>query len=93
MPDNTEWFVKRFDLPIDDVIALENEVREEFPNDEMMYELHLIRALMQREEETKNLSFEDMEKLRTERLERDLREDGYELERQKDGTYRLKNIK
>ena len=64
---NFNWFAKRFEIPLEEVIQIASKVKADFPTDEMMYELHLIRALMQREREIKNLSFEEMEKLRRKR--------------------------
>jgi hypothetical protein len=37
--------VRESNLSKDDIIKLEREIQKEFPNDKMMYELHLIRAL------------------------------------------------
>lgn len=90
MSANTKWFAQKFDLSEGEVAELEEMVRKEFPNDEMMYELHLIRALMQREEEKKNLSFEEMEKMRDEKLKRGLAEVGFKLVKMNDGTCRIK---
>ncbi|MDI6916572.1 MAG: hypothetical protein QMC80_02100 [Thermoplasmatales archaeon] len=72
---------------------LKKEVRKEFPNDKMMYELHVMRALMQREEEKKNLSFEEIKKLRDERIKKGLAEVGFKLVKLGDGTYRIKKIR
>lgn len=93
MSDKMEWFALEFGLSVEDVAELEKMVRKEFPNDEMMYELHLIRALMQREEEKKNLSFEEMKKMRDERLKKGLAEAGFKLVKLDDGTHRIKKIR
>lgn len=37
--------IKELDLPKKFIQKLEKELRQEFPNDKMMYELHFIRAL------------------------------------------------
>jgi len=37
--------IKESDLPKEEIIKLEKEIKKEFPNDRMMYELHLIRVL------------------------------------------------
>jgi len=93
MSANTKWFAQKFDLSEEEVAELEEMVRKEFPNDEMMYELHLIRALMQREEEKKNLSFEELEKMRDERLKKGLAEAGFKLVKLDDSTHRIKKTR
>jgi len=45
MSANTKWFAQKFDLSEEEVAELEEMVRKEFPNDEMMYELHVIRVV------------------------------------------------
>ena len=39
-----EKFEKELKLPKDTVIKIRASVREEFPKDDMMYELHLVRV-------------------------------------------------
>lgn len=49
MKDSTIFDIKRisekFNISNEDLKALEKTIRKEFSGDEMMYELHLIRAL------------------------------------------------
>mgnify|MGYP001611738035 CR=1 FL=1 len=37
--------IRESNLPKEEILRLEREIQQEFPNDKMMYELHLIRAL------------------------------------------------
>lgn len=40
-----EALAKQYNIGLETLTQLEKEVREEFPLDEMMFELHMIRAL------------------------------------------------
>ena len=40
-----ERAAKRSGLPAKKVVKIKREVKKEFPNDKMMYELHVIRAI------------------------------------------------
>ena len=42
---NINKAIRESNLPIDELRKLEKKIRQEFPNDKMMYELHLVRAL------------------------------------------------
>lgn len=42
---DVEGAIKESTLPAPKIDRLKRGIRKEFPNDEMMYELHLIRAL------------------------------------------------
>jgi hypothetical protein len=43
---DVEKAMKESGLSRKEITKIEREVRREFPNDQMMYELHLIRAFM-----------------------------------------------
>ena len=40
-------FIKELGIRADIYHKLKEEIKKEFPNDEMMFELHLLRALME----------------------------------------------
>ncbi len=42
---NTDRLAKQFKIAKSDYEQLKSSVREEFPNDEMMYQLHLMRSI------------------------------------------------
>lgn len=44
---DTERKAKELGIRADTYRRLKEEIRNEFPNDEMMFELHLLRALME----------------------------------------------
>ena len=51
--EQTEYFdyrsvAKEMSVPEEIVVKIEEDVKEEFPNDKMMYELHVLRALKSR---------------------------------------------
>ena len=51
--EQTEYFVyrsvaKEMSVPEEIVVKIEEDVKEEFPNDKMMYELHVLRAFKSR---------------------------------------------
>lgn len=56
---NIEKIIKEAGLPMELVKTIEEEVRQEFPKDEMMYELHLMRAI----ETEKNKGLSPKEKI------------------------------
>jgi len=93
MSNNMEWFAKKFELPEKEVIKVAREVKKDFPKDKMMYELHLIRALSQRERELKKLSFAEMQRLRRKRTQKGLAEVGYKLVSTGHGTSKMVKVK
>ena len=42
---DTRRIAEEFGISEDDYMDIRNEIRAEFPNDDMMFELHLFRAL------------------------------------------------
>jgi len=93
MSSDMHWFAKNFDLPLGEVSEISKDVKKDFPRDEMMYKLHLIRALMQREEEKKKLSFAEMQRFRRRRTQKGLAEVGYKLVNTGHRTLRIVKMK
>lgn len=53
---DTKIISEKLNIPKDELEAIQQSIREEFPDDEMMYELHLVRALksLQKREKLKD---------------------------------------
>lgn len=93
MSSDMKWFAKKFELPLREVSKIAKDVKKDFPRDKMMYQLHLVRALMHREEEKKKLSFAEMQRLRRKRTQKELAEVGYKLVSTGRGTSKMVKIK
>jgi len=74
---NIEKIIKESGLSDKVIKKLEKEVREEFPTDEMMYELHLMRAI--ESEKNKGLTIKEKVKKLQAKGNATLRSQGYKL--------------
>lgn len=77
-------------LTKEQIQRIKDEVHQEFPDDEMMRELHEIRMI--HNEETKDLSFEEKMRLIKERNDKFLKEQGYKLVPTRNGRYGIIKI-